>query len=603
MQRGAARPRWLLGPILSAIVMTAVADELPAGYWSAERTAPILEKTVTVRLAPDLSSLSAGERRAVESLLEAGAIAQRIYEDSRHPQALAARADLDALLARTPAAGQATALDSLYRLFSGPIATTLDNERLAFLPVAPETPARNVYPAGVTREELDRFLARHPDERDAILGERTVVRRATNANLMRDLETLRRYPALAVLHDRLLDRLNALETQTEGERPAFYAVPQVVAWPAEMHEMHRLLDDAAAHVEADDAEFAGYLRNRARDLLSNDYESGDASWVTGHFGNLNAQIGSYETYDDPMYGVKAFMSLSLLKRNAEESRKLRAAMRGIQAIEDALPYDHHKRIREDIPVGVYEVIADFGQSRGRNTATILPNDPLYSRRYGRTILLRENIMRNPVLFSNSRAAWTAVVEPELADALTSDGAFAYTLWHEVGHYLGVDRTADGRTLDAALGELSDSFEEMKSDLVSLFSGPALLAGGYYDAAGLRAHRASGILRTLQSVKPRPEQPYQTMQLMQFNWFLENGLIRFDPATARLDVDLDRYQDTVTALLREVLAIQYAGDPARARAFVERWTGWNEDVHEVIARRIRDSLEFRYGIVRYGALGE
>ena len=32
---------------------------------------------------------------------------------------------------------------------------------------------------------------------------------------------------------------------------------------------------------ADDAEFAGYLRNRARDLLSNDYESGDAAWVTG----------------------------------------------------------------------------------------------------------------------------------------------------------------------------------------------------------------------------------------------------------------------------------------------------------------------------------
>jgi hypothetical protein len=556
-----------------------------------------------VRLAPDLGTLSDGERRAVEALLEAGAIAQRIYEDSRHPQALAARAGLDALVARTPTSGQPAALDSLYRLFSGPIATTLDNERLAFLPVSPETPARNVYPAGTTRDEIDAFIAEHPGARDSILGERTVVRRATDANVARDLETLKRYPALAVLHDQLLDQLTALAARSEGERPAFYAVPQVVNWPEELHRMHRLLDEAATQVEPDDAELARYLRNRARDLLSNDYESGDASWVTGHFGNLNAQIGSYETYDDPLYGVKAFMSLSLLKRNAEESRRLRAAIRGIQAVEDALPYDHHKRIREDIPVGVYEVIADFGQSRGRNTATILPNDPLYSRRYGRTILLRENIMRDPVLFANSRAAWAAVVEPELVDALTSDGAFAYTLWHEVGHYLGVDRTADGRTLDAALGELSDSFEEMKSDLVSLFSGPALLAGSYYDAAGLRAHRASGILRTLQSVKPRPDQPYQTMQLMQFNWFVENGLLRFDPATGRLDIDFERYQDTVTALLREVLAIQYAGDPARARAFVERWTRWNDDVHEVIARRIRDSLEFRYAIVRYGALGE
>ena len=57
---------------------------------------------------------------------------------------------------------------------------------------------------------------------------------------------------------------------------------------------------AADAVEADDAEFAGYLRNRGRDLLSNDYESGDAAWVTGRFGRLNAQIGTYETYDDAL---------------------------------------------------------------------------------------------------------------------------------------------------------------------------------------------------------------------------------------------------------------------------------------------------------------
>jgi hypothetical protein len=29
--------------------------------------------------------------------------------------------------------------------------------------------------------------------------------------------------------------------------------------------------------------------------VSNDYESGDASWVTGRFTHLNAQIGAYET--------------------------------------------------------------------------------------------------------------------------------------------------------------------------------------------------------------------------------------------------------------------------------------------------------------------
>ena len=46
--------------------------------------------------------------------------------------------------------------------------------------------------------------------------------------------------------------------------------------------------------------------NRARDLLTDDYESGDAAWITGRFRNLNAQIGSYETYDDELMGTRAF---------------------------------------------------------------------------------------------------------------------------------------------------------------------------------------------------------------------------------------------------------------------------------------------------------
>ncbi|HWW73836.1 MAG TPA: hypothetical protein VNZ44_00485, partial [Pyrinomonadaceae bacterium] len=52
------------------------AGGLPAGYWPEERSRALVEKTGTVRLAPDLSQLSEGERRAVAKLLEVGAIFQ-----------------------------------------------------------------------------------------------------------------------------------------------------------------------------------------------------------------------------------------------------------------------------------------------------------------------------------------------------------------------------------------------------------------------------------------------------------------------------------------------------------------------------------------------
>jgi len=40
----------------------------------------------------------------------------------------------------------------------------------------------------------------------------------------------------------------------------------------------------------------------------------------------------------------------------------------------------------------------------------------------------------------------AAVGEDQAKELTSDGNFYRTLWHEVGHYLGVDQTKDGRDL-------------------------------------------------------------------------------------------------------------------------------------------------------------
>jgi hypothetical protein len=570
------------------------------GYWTPEQAQAVLDKTQEIRLAPDLSALSAGERRAVDKLIEVGRIFQRLYEVSRHHQAEQALAMLEG--PGRPA--HADALLRLYRLHKGPIATTLDNKRLPMAPVDPVVPGKNVYPWGVARDEIERFLAAHPAERERILDPRTVVRRKTAENTRRDLSALSRHPALDALHPGLKARLSAAP-----DAGAFYAVPYAVAYADEMVKASGLLMAAADDVAAGDAEFAGYLRNRARDLLSNDYESGDAAWVTGRFGRLNAQIGAYETYDDELFGAKAFFAVSVLLRDEAATAALRKALGGLQAIEDALPYgtaasgaeSSKKKIREDIPVAVYQVIADFGQARGINTATILPNDALFARRYGRTILLRANIMRHEGIRATAAEGWKAAVADAFEGDLGPEGDFQRTLWHEVGHYLGVDRDRQGRDLDQALQENASALEEMKADLVSLFAAKSLRERGYYDDATLRHVYAAGIKRTLQNVKPRRDEPYATMQLMQMNYFLEKGLLELD-AAGQLAVRYERYHDTVAALLREVLALQYEGDKAAADRFIERYTTWS-DAHEKLAERMRAATPYRWRIVRYSALGE
>jgi hypothetical protein len=573
--------------------------KLPAGYWTVEKSQPIIDKMQPTRLAPDISGLSAGERAAIEKLNEVGKIFQNIYERQRNPQAVEARIALEQLDKRLGSPAATQNLLTLYRLNQGPVATTLENNREPFLPVKPAPESGGMYPADATKAELDAFLAANPDKRDEILHPRTLVRRAAAANLQKDLATLRKHPVLDALHFNLKNRLQAMKPNAKS----FYAVPYSVAYADDIIRASQLLNEAADAVEKDDSEFAGYLRNRSRDLLSDDYESGDAAWVTGIFKNLNGQIGSYETYDDPLYGVKTFFSLNVLKTRQPETTNLRKALSGIQTLENSLPYENHKRVKEDISVGVYDVVSDFAQSRGGNTATILPNESLYSRRYGRTIMIRANILQNPEIFNASLKAFQTAVNPKHANDFKPEGSFYYTLWHEIGHYLGVDRTKNGQELNAALQENSDVYEEMKADLVSLFTAQALQKSGYYTRDQLRAVYAAGIRRVLQSNRPRRSQPYNTMQLMQWNFYLENGLLEFDRKTGRLEINYDKYHETIEKLLRKVLDIQYQGDKAASDRFIEQYTNWDETLHGVIAKNIRDSQQYRFRLFKYAALGE
>jgi hypothetical protein len=266
---------------------------LSSGYWPIEKSRPIIDKTQTIHLNPDLTKLTAGERKAVEKLLAVGQIFQQLYEDQRHLEALSSYQALEQIDKRTGSRAETKNLLTLYRLFQGPIATTLDNKREPFLPVVPTTPGKNVYPWGVTKEELGttfRLNRSTPQTKEQLLDQRTVVRVARGINLREDIERLNKYPALQTLHPNLLQQLQALETQRQNHQPrnrvpdalvGYYAVPYAVAYADQLMKAYGLLNEAADAVVKDDEEFARYLRNRARDLLSNDYESGDASWVTG----------------------------------------------------------------------------------------------------------------------------------------------------------------------------------------------------------------------------------------------------------------------------------------------------------------------------------
>jgi hypothetical protein len=91
--------------------------------------------------------------------------------------------------------------------------------------------------------------------------------------------------------------------------------------------------------------------------------------------------------------------------------------------------------------------------------------------------------------------------------------------------------------------------------------------------------------------------------MQFNWFHSKGIFEIEPVTNGITIHYDRYHEAVAEMLEAVLKIQHDGDRTAADAFIDRWSTWNDELHETVAKVIRDNREFQYALFRYGILGE
>ncbi len=568
-------------------------DVLPNGYWVAARVRAILDATLVTELATIPSGLSPAEHETIRRLVAAGRILDDVFQDQFHHQALRSRDDLRALHETLGRGARTLDLLELQDLSQGPIATSLDNERVAFLPVAGERPGKNLYPLGTERAALESFLDDHPDERATILHPYTVVRRSTKASLRRDLAVLRRHPGLALLHPTL--ELHWKAMLADSTRRTFYAVPYSIAWADPLIDAYAQLNRAADAIRVADRDFSDFLRLRARDLLSNDYEGGDAAWICGRFGRLDAVIGPYETYDDELFGVKGFFGMRILVRDEARSASLLSALAHVQAIEDALPIDRHKVARTDIPIGVFDALADFGHQRfGVISAEILPNDGELLRKYGRKIVLAHNLITAPGLMARRQRKWHAALGPAHRDDMTADGNFEETLWHELGHYLGPEHQADGRTFKGALEEAADLLEELKAELLSCFAAARLQDQGHFDAQQVRGIQAALLMACLRPVQPNRTQTYETVWLMLANFLLDRDVLTAHDG--RLTIRYDRLDEAIEAMLRDVLEIQSRGSRATAEAYIERLSTW-DDRHEAIAARVRAAEGHRFLKVR------
>ena len=496
-----------------------------------------------VELAVELSALPASERAALAKLVLAGR-----ELDARYLRQVWAGNPglLRALAADASPLGRAR-LGAFLRN-QGPW-DGLEGDR-AFLPGVPAKPAEaSYYPAGATREEVERFLAGlTPAAREEAAGFFTV---------------LRRTPAGGIA-----------------------VVPYAVEYQPELARAAALLREAAALTA--DAKLRRFLEARAAAFLSNDYYASDVAWMELD-GAVDPTIGPYETYADGWFGAKAAFEAFIAVRDDAETAKLARFEGELQGIEDALPIDaamKNPKLGALAPIRVVNQVSNHGEAAGgvQTAAYNLPNDERIVAEKGAKRVMLKNVQRakfEKVLLPIARVALSREDRANVA----FDPFFTHILMHELVHGLGPGAiTVGGRatTVRAELQDLYGTIEEAKADVGGLFALAKLLDEKKLDASYARTLWPTYVAGMFRSLRFGTGDAHARGMAIQMGWFLDAGAVRARP-DGTFAVDAAKARAAATSLTREIMTIQGRGDRAAAKALLDRYGAVRPEVTRVLAR--------------------
>src|SRR5450759_3643302 len=141
---------------------------------SVQNIAPDIQQRVArfkqVNMPFQLQNLSAREKQLVEKLVEANRDIEDIFWRQNDPEALTL---YQRLAGATNARGKAL---RDYLFINGSRYDLFDENR-PFVGNQTFYPGRGFFPEGVTREQLESYVQQHPEQKDAIYSNTTVVRR------------------------------------------------------------------------------------------------------------------------------------------------------------------------------------------------------------------------------------------------------------------------------------------------------------------------------------------------------------------------------------------------------------------------------------------
>ena len=507
-----------------------------------------------VELTADISALSAGDKAAIATLIEAA----KIIDVLQLRQRWSGNEALWAVLKKDKSALGKARLDYFW-LNKGPW-SILDGNH-SFMPAdfkgikipAKKLEGANFYPAGATKPALESWM---------------------NALPPKDKEQAQWF----------------FTTIRSGADGKFTTVKYSDEYKADLAKLATLLREAAA--ATDNASLKKFLTLRADAFLSNDYLASDFAWM-----DLDSQvditIGPYETYNDELFGYKAAFEAYVNIKDAKESAKLDFFSKHMQELEDNLPLDkkyRNPKVGAQAPMVVVNQVYGAGDGNmGVQTAAYnLPNDErIISARGSKRVMLKN--VQEAKFKSTLTPIARLVLRADAQADLDFDSFFTHILAHEITHGLGPHSTSINGKASTPRQDLKEAYstiEEAKADMAGLWALSYMMDKGQLkDTLGQGAAAERKLYNTFLASAFRTlhfglTDSHARGMAIQLNYLLDKGAF-VSHGDGTFSTDFKKIKQGVIDLNREFLTIEATGDYARAREMMTKYVVIRPDVQKAL----------------------
>lgn len=401
------------------------------------------------------------------------------------------------------------------------------------------------YPADMTKEEFEKWVAANPGDKEKFQGLFTVIRR---------------------------------------ENGKLIAIPYSQYYKSDLEPAAAKLREAAQLTS--NASLKTFLTKRADAFLNDDYYASDVAWI-----DLNSPIeiviGPYEVYEDSLFNYKASYESFVTVVDKAESEKLAVYLKHLPDMERNLPIpEEHKNPNRgsSTALKIVQEVFTSGEARSgvQTSAFNLPNDEKVREGKGFKNVLIKNVMQAKFSQSGEPIA-KRILDPSQVSKLSFDAYFNDILFHELSHGLGpgLIKGPDGKRVETRilLKNLYSTIEECKADVVGIWNliyaiDQKLITS--FDPETLYITNAGLLFR---SMRFGISEAHGRGTAVQWNWYREKGAI-VPSGQNQFKVDLPKMQEAVKSLSNELLMIEATGDFQRAERLLEKYGVTNEEVNRV-----------------------